>query len=136
LTRDVSVISTNSSRYQYAYNDNNAAHYFRALPKFLAKRTFFTTKQPNSITPTPPPIHNDTISRYPKDQLFLHVAPCGDFWTGHEIFAAKHLQPGDVKSIPISNSLDIEEWLESHDEKTLQTITQEIYDSGIIPPIK
>jgi hypothetical protein len=31
--------------------------------------------------------------------LYLHVGPSGDFWTGHLIFAVKHLQPDYVKSV-------------------------------------
>mmetsp|Transcript_42644 Transcript_42644/g.103144 ORF Transcript_42644/g.103144 Transcript_42644/m.103144 type:complete len:197 (+) Transcript_42644:249-839(+) len=33
--------------------------------------------------------------------LYLHVGPSGDCWTGDSIFAAKHLQPDYVKSIPL-----------------------------------
>jgi hypothetical protein len=33
--------------------------------------------------------------------LYLHVGPSGDCWTGSSIFAAKHLQPDYVKSIPL-----------------------------------
>jgi hypothetical protein len=35
------------------------------------------------------------------NSLFLHVGPSGDCWTGSTIFAAKHLQPDYVKSIPL-----------------------------------
>ena len=33
--------------------------------------------------------------------LYLHVGPSGDCWTGHSIFAAKHNQPGYIKSVPL-----------------------------------
>jgi hypothetical protein len=29
-----------------------------------------------------------------NDQVYLHISPCGDWWSGTEVFAAKHLQPG------------------------------------------
>jgi hypothetical protein len=50
---------------------------------------------------------NDVTSDDPKNKntttplLFLHVGPSGDCWTGPSIFAAKHLQPDYVKSIPL-----------------------------------
>mmetsp|Transcript_41436 Transcript_41436/g.70953 ORF Transcript_41436/g.70953 Transcript_41436/m.70953 type:complete len:171 (+) Transcript_41436:45-557(+) len=36
-----------------------------------------------------------------KEKMFFHVSPSGDWWTGTSIFAAKHLQPDYVRSIPI-----------------------------------
>jgi hypothetical protein len=26
-----------------------------------------------------------------EEEIFLHIAPCGDYWLGQEIYAAKHL---------------------------------------------
>ena len=69
-------------------------------------------------------------------QHHLHIAPDGDWWTGDEIFAAKHLQPDYVRSLQISSEFDVEEWLEStfgdDDEKQTQAI-QRIYDEQILP---
>jgi hypothetical protein len=41
-----------------------------------------------------------------SEGLFLHIAPCGDFWTGREVFAAKHLQPDYVRSIAIPKDME------------------------------
>jgi len=49
------------------------------------------------------------ITRYkttavPNDKkTYLHVGPSGDSWIGDAIFAAKHNQPGYVKSIALIN---------------------------------
>ena len=36
-------------------------------------------------------------------KIYLHVGPSGDSWIGDAIFAAKHNQPGYVKSIALCN---------------------------------
>ena len=36
-------------------------------------------------------------------KIYLHVGPSGDSWIGDAIFAAKHNQPGYVKSIPLTD---------------------------------
>mmetsp|Transcript_5487 Transcript_5487/g.11213 ORF Transcript_5487/g.11213 Transcript_5487/m.11213 type:complete len:200 (-) Transcript_5487:32-631(-) len=41
---------------------------------------------------------------------FFHVSPSGDWWTGPSIFAAKHLQPDYVRSIPIPPGFDPNEF--------------------------
>mmetsp|Transcript_22187 Transcript_22187/g.47724 ORF Transcript_22187/g.47724 Transcript_22187/m.47724 type:complete len:167 (-) Transcript_22187:275-775(-) len=38
--------------------------------------------------------------------VYFHVSPSGDWWTGPSIFAAKHLQPDYVRSIPIPPGFD------------------------------
>uniref|UniRef100_A0A7S4EF15 Uncharacterized protein n=1 Tax=Pseudo-nitzschia australis TaxID=44445 RepID=A0A7S4EF15_9STRA len=38
-----------------------------------------------------------------EKKIYLHVGPSGDSWIGDAIFAAKHNQPGYVKSIPLIN---------------------------------
>ena len=48
-----------------------------------------------------------------RETFYLHVAPDGDWWTGEEIFAAKHLQPDYVRSIPIPMDFDLDGWIES-----------------------
>lgn len=46
----------------------------------------------------------------PEDaQLYLHIGPSGDSWTGAAMFAAKHLQPGYVKSIALPKHTKAEE---------------------------
>jgi len=85
--------------------------------------------------------------------LYLHVGPSGDCWTGHSIFAAKHLQPDYVKSIPLDSELlvDVDLLLELLEEQEVAVVEMEeqhngetvesssswsrrIYDEGIIPP--
>jgi hypothetical protein len=65
-------------------------------------------------------------------RLYLHVGPSGDCWTGHNVFAAKHLQPDYVKSVeitPAKASVDyLLELLEDH-----PTWGQDIYDTGALP---
>lgn len=70
-----------------------------------------------------------------NDQLYFHIAPCGDYWTGHEVFAAKHLQPDYVKSIPIPRGLDLEAKLEDFDGD-LDKLLQKVYDTGDLSPIE
>mmetsp|Transcript_17560 Transcript_17560/g.27350 ORF Transcript_17560/g.27350 Transcript_17560/m.27350 type:complete len:120 (-) Transcript_17560:1007-1366(-) len=57
--------------------------------------------------------------------LFLHIAPCGDWWTGHEIYAAKHLQPDYVRSVEIPPSFDPEQLTDKQ--------RMGIYDTGSFP---
>jgi len=68
--------------------------------------------------------------------MYLHVAPDGDWWTGHEIFAAKHLQPDYVRSICMPTGFDVEEWLDltcgDDDEKRIKSM-QQIYDDKKLP---
>ena len=76
-------------------------------------------------------------SSKPK-QHYLHIAPDGDYWTGYEIFAAKHLQPDYVRSVPIPppDDFDVEKWLDTTfgDDKKKQTeALQKIYDEGKLP---
>jgi hypothetical protein len=63
------------------------------------------------------------------NQVYLHIAPCGDYWTGYEVFAAKHLNPDYVKSLPIPNNIefDPEEALEYYDGD-LDSLLKEAYD--------
>ena len=64
------------------------------------------------------------------NQIYLHVAPCGDYWTGYEVFAAKHLNPDYVKSIPIPKDIefDAEEVLEDY-QGDVDTLLKKVYDS-------
>lgn len=67
-----------------------------------------------------------------KADMYLHVGPSGDFWTGHSIFAAKHLQPDYVKSVRLDESIDVDELLELLEDLG-DDCTQLIYDKGEIP---
>eukprot|EP00554_Chaetoceros_debilis_P014737 CAMPEP_0194111998 /NCGR_PEP_ID=MMETSP0150-20130528/10862_1 /TAXON_ID=122233 /ORGANISM="Chaetoceros debilis, Strain MM31A-1" /LENGTH=88 /DNA_ID=CAMNT_0038801563 /DNA_START=55 /DNA_END=321 /DNA_ORIENTATION=- len=72
-----------------------------------------------------------------NDQLYLHVAPCGDYWTGHEVFAAKHLQPDYVKSIPIPKGLNVEDILDDlNDGEDIDGILKNVYDTEDITLIE
>jgi hypothetical protein len=44
---------------------------------------------------------NQTDTSSSKSETFLHIGPSGDCWTGASLFAAKHLTPDYVKSIPL-----------------------------------
>lgn len=62
--------------------------------------------------------------------LYLHVGPSGDCWTGPTIFAAKHLQPDYVKSIPLpaeDESMSVEGLLEFLEDNP--KLAQEMYDT-------
>jgi hypothetical protein len=74
----------------------------------IIKHCFMTTKVTTTITTKTATIDDDEttstsiISENKKNPpLYLHVGPSGDCWTGHSIFAAKHNQPGYIKSIPL-----------------------------------
>lgn len=87
---------------------------------------------------------NSTVGT--NDQkIYLHVGPSGDCWIGDAIFAAKHNQPGYVKSIALFDDSNVGckdttmgihedegslliEVLEEHPEWA-----QEIYDTECFP---
>ena len=54
---------------------------------------------------------------------YLHLGPSGDAWTGDSIFAAKHLQPDYVRSIPLDDGL-----LCTSSEESLLEILEENYE--------
>mmetsp|Transcript_53247 Transcript_53247/g.79531 ORF Transcript_53247/g.79531 Transcript_53247/m.79531 type:complete len:143 (-) Transcript_53247:419-847(-) len=66
-----------------------------------------------------------------QQQIYLHVGPSGDCWTGTSIFAAKHLQPDYVKSIPLPEGCRIEQLLEQLEDDL--DLAQQTYDTGKIP---
>jgi len=66
-----------------------------------------------------------------KNQLYLHIAPCGDYWSGHEVFAAKHLQPDYVKSIPWNLKVTPEDYLDDY-KGDLDALLKKAYDTGSI----
>lgn len=65
-----------------------------------------------------------------KPLIYLHMGPSGDCWTGPAVFAAKHLQPGYIKSFPLPTDARIEiiEKLLGEDP----ALACEIYDSSDI----
>jgi hypothetical protein len=102
--------------------------------------TFHTTTRTTSSSST---LNNDekttTVNADNDDdggRLFLHIGPSGDCWTGTTIFAAKHLQPGYVKSIPLMTTDANTTESSLLDEETIVSLVEEdvalqrlIYDS-------
>ena len=41
-----------------------------------------------------------------ENELSLHISPCGDWWLGTEIYAAKHNPSGYVRSIKLPEGFD------------------------------
>ena len=73
--------------------------------------------------------------------IFIWLLGSGDWWTGPSIFAAKHLQPDYVKSIPIPDGFDPSKYFseDEDDENHLsweekQQLLHQIYDEGKLPP--
>ena len=61
--------------------------------------------------------------------LHLHISPCGDWWLGTEIYAAKHLPSGYVRSIKLPDDFD-------EDSPLLHNIPKSsflaMYDTGFL----
>ena len=82
------------------------------------------------------------ISNFPPSEVstkkygcHLHIAPDGDWWTSEdaEIYAAKHLQPDYVRSLPIDNE-EIIFFLETYQNQEQLTIwMQNAYDTKSLP---
>lgn len=109
-------------------------HWLPSHFTIMSPSTFTTTKKSTSSEKESNEL-DSAISQQKnkKDQLYLHVAPDGDYWTSGEIFAAKHLQPDYVKSIAIPyenemNILRIIEGLEHYDD--LDILMKDVYDTG------
>ena len=102
---------------QYAFTSKpNRFSSYKIVSSLYKDQRYMTTKNEGS---------------HSKDQIYLHIAPCGDFWTDTEIFAAKHLQPDYVKSIPISTSLSIDlEEVHGSVDVDLDSVLKEVYDTG------
>lgn len=83
------------------------------------KRSFTRVSNPLK-SPTPTTISSPSVRDWKKyaasfttttavhvasnnKKIYLHVGPSGDSWIGDAIFAAKHNQPGYVKSIDLFN---------------------------------
>jgi hypothetical protein len=77
-----------------------------------------------------PRLHQQRLSSDIKP-TFLHIGPSGDCWTGTSIFAAKHLQPDYVKSIPLPSYICAESLLELLEDN--KTLAQQVYDNQKLP---
>ena len=73
---------------------------------------------------------SSTIQKADDKHLHIHISPCGDWWLGAEIYAAKHLPSGYVRSIKLPDNFDEED---SHllDELPASDFSQ-MYDTGIL----
>mmetsp|Transcript_24731 Transcript_24731/g.36263 ORF Transcript_24731/g.36263 Transcript_24731/m.36263 type:complete len:212 (+) Transcript_24731:32-667(+) len=78
--------------------------------------------------------NNEKSDNGQKEAIYLHVAPCGDYWTGASIFAAKHLQPDYVRSVELPPGLEDDDILEEILERGGKDMLQGIYDSKCLPP--
>ena len=71
----------------------------------------------------------------PPQQVYLHVGPSGDCWTGSSLFAAKHLQPDYVKSLALPPHLTEEQRERLVDRlQDRPDVAQQMYDTGVLPP--
>jgi hypothetical protein len=65
----------------------------------------------------------------PDNALSLHISPCGDWWLGTEIYAAKHNPSGYVRSIKLPDGFDEHDHLlDGLPESTFKTM----YDTGFL----
>lgn len=78
------------------------------------------------------PIERPEYDELTRVTTYLHVGPSGDVWTGDELFAAKHLQPDYVKSIPLFVNEYAVEHLVQELENDAKSV-QRIYDANVIP---
>lgn len=71
-----------------------------------------------------------------QSSLSLHISPCGDWWLGSEIYAAKHNPSGYVRSIKLPDRFEENEnSLGSLPISTFQTMYDTgVLDSSIAPP--
>lgn len=76
------------------------------------------------------------------EEIYLHVGPGGECWMGDSIFAAKHLQPGYVKSILLPTTTGLRDSADGSSSLAEQIVErvdrdaklgQRIYDEERIP---
>jgi hypothetical protein len=134
-----------SARTMLVQNDNNNQY---NIPFRINQSGLFTDRRYNSTSSeesNPKDDNSDNDDDQPKTKKYLHVGPCGgDVWIGDSIFAAKHLQPNYVKSIPLNeefaagteNYIDIDDLFEDLVIEILEQRfdrTKKLYDTGRIP---
>ena len=81
----------------------------------------------------------DTETKTKESAIYLHVGPSGDCWTGHSIFAAKHLQPDYVKSMKLDLNMNIPhllELLEDHPEWAFEVYDKQTFPKELIQALK
>lgn len=82
-------------------------------------------------TTTPSGDDENTKHKDHNNTLYLHVGPAGECWTGHSIFAAKHLQPDYVRSLAIPANLNSSTLVSMLEEDA--PLAQQIYDQSRFP---
>jgi len=88
-------------------------------------------QQPLLLSPFSRQTLSSGSTKHPLPKLFLHVGPAGECWTGTSIFAAKHLQPDYVKSIPLPDGVSGDRIVEFVERDV--RLGHQIYDEGRIP---
>jgi len=109
----------------------NHRPYIITLSSFHRLRLFHQTSVSKKV---PDAASDGTISNSTKIKepvMYLHLGPSGDCWTGDSIFAAKHLQPDYVRSIPLKSGTCTDTLLEVLEEN--ENWAQEIYDTQSFP---
>lgn len=90
-------------------------------------------------TANEPPTASSSEEGHSTKKLYLHVGPSGDAWTGYSLYAAKHLQPDYVKSLPLDatavNEENVDLFLELLEDDLNEggDWAQTIYDNGRLP---
>ena len=104
-----------------------------STPSYLTAKKIFTPRSSSRLRCHISFVKNFSLSADgvsdKKNQVYLHIAPCGDYWSGHEVFAAKHLQPDYVKSIPWNLKVTPEDYLEDY-KGDLDALLEKAYDTS------
>mmetsp|Transcript_19561 Transcript_19561/g.39622 ORF Transcript_19561/g.39622 Transcript_19561/m.39622 type:complete len:134 (-) Transcript_19561:533-934(-) len=109
-------------------------HRYRALTRLTRATTSSSRTRKGTVSSSRRGQTGDTKPTKSTSCTYLHVAPDGDWWTGTEIFAAKHLQPDYVRSVVVPPDIDIDEYLESiEDDAEQNKILRKIYDDKRLP---
>ncbi|EQC39056.1 hypothetical protein SDRG_03264 [Saprolegnia diclina VS20] len=64
-----------------------------------------------------------------KEAVYLHLSPCGDWWLGSSMYAAKHLSSDYVKSLRLPDA-DVEAVLQQLPDDAFRRM----YDDGTLDP--
>ena len=70
-----------------------------------------------------------TVRGTTDNSMSIHISPCGDWWLGAEIYAAKHLPSGYVRSIKLPDDFDEDNHLL---DKLPASAFLQMYDSGVL----